>query len=130
MPSSNLARKLPDEPIVIVSFAEFDPDPLRSESLDLQIAAFLDTVSTPVFLVLDMTGHSQSLDDMVLGFAEAIRGDNPVLKHPNLREIVQVASDMVFERVAEGMDNELFGNIKVRSFDTLEDALAYARATR
>jgi hypothetical protein len=123
-------NKLPDEPILILTLSGSSTDLSDPEQSHNQLHSFLDSISEPVFLILDMSNAQLGLDDLMRGASDAFRGDNPTFKHPNIREVLQVSDDPTLELAAEGMNSAVFGNIKIRLFETLEDALAYARAAR
>jgi hypothetical protein len=122
--------KLPDEPIVIVTVTG-DPDDLSDSERDIsQLRSLFDRISESVFLILDMTNAEVGFDGLLRGASNAYRGDNPTFRHPNIREILHVSDDPGLELAARGMDSEMFGNVKIHLFETLSEALAYARATQ
>ncbi len=123
-------NKLPDEPIVIVTLSGSSAELSDTERDPTQLHSLLSIVSEPVFLILDMSGAQLSLNELMRGASGAFRGDTPTFRHPNIRELIQVSNDPTLEIAAKGLDSEVFGNIKIQLFQTLGEALAYARATR
>lgn len=123
-------KKLPDEPIVIVTLSGSSAELIDSEQLRVELRSTLNAASEPVFLITDLSDSQISFDEILRGSSGAYRGDNPTFKHPNIRQIIEVTNDPTLELVAEGLDSDLFGNVKIRLFKTLKEALAYARATR
>jgi hypothetical protein len=126
MPTS-VTKKLPDEPILIVTLSGYITEWVRSALVGVEMTAILDASSEPLFLILDMSAVEQCYEDIVIGATKAAHGKKPLLKHPNIREILEVTTNSLYETVAESLDNPIFGNIKIRLFQTREDALAYAR---
>ena len=123
-------NKLPDEPIVIFTLSGSAADLSDSERDILQLNSFFDRLSTPVFLILDMSNAQVGLDDLLHGASDVYRGDNPVFKHPNIHEILHISDDPMLEMAAKGLDSETFGNVKIQLFNSLAEALAYARAAQ
>jgi hypothetical protein len=129
MPTSTTV-KLPNEPIVVDTLTGSSAELLRTQSLGAEMIAILNAAPEPLFVIYDVSKAQLSLDDIILGAARTARGDEPLLRHPKIRQLLAVTSDPTLELVAEGMDSEIFGNIGIRVFKTLDDALAYARAAR
>lgn len=129
MPYSRLVytiEKLPDEPIIIQtirsdsSVAEV-PDSMGS------MRQLLEAGETPLFVIYDVSQASFGLQDILSGSNEASRSERPLLKHPNIRETLVVSTSDLVKMAARGMNSPIFGNIALKVFDTLEEALAYCR---
>ena len=126
--SAVTSEKLPNEPIVIMTVTGNVADLSKAEQDRQQLNSLLDAVSEPVFFVLDLSNIQINVADLSQGASAAYLGDNPTLKHPNIREILHVSENLALEFAAEGLDSETFGHVKVRRFASLDEALAYARA--
>ncbi len=127
---------LPDEPIILSGlYKEFSvvADQPRS---DAETRQTLDQVSEPVYLIIDLTEISFSLDELVVGSNFAARGQHitdtrgqsPLWKHPNIKELIFVTDKRLIKLAVMGLDSLAFGNIQAKAFETQEEALAYARA--
>ncbi len=129
MPYSRLVytiEKLPDEPIIIQT--------IRSDSSVAEVPDSMSTMrelleaeSTPLFVIYDVSQASFGLQDILSGSNEASRSEKPLLKHPNIRETLVVSTSDLVRMAARGMNSPIFGNVALRVFDTLEEALAYCR---
>lgn len=128
--SAATVKKLPDEPIVIVSVSGSVADLSDSERDHAQMSSVLNAVSKPVFFIFDMSSAQIDVDNVLLGSRDAYFGAGATLKHPNIREVLLVSNNPLLELASKGLDSELFGNIKVQRFQTLDEALGYARAAR
>ncbi len=56
------------------------------------------------------------------------RDETSSWRHPNLRQVLLVTQDNLTRIAAKGMNSELFGNMNIAVFTTLDDALAHARS--
>ncbi|MCA9913994.1 MAG: hypothetical protein KC496_11620 [Anaerolineae bacterium] len=88
-----------------------------------QVRAALDEHSQPTTLIFEVRDASLTSKDLLV----ATDGDSQdLLRHPNIRETIVVTEDMLVQIAAKGVNSFSFGYIKVRTFPTLEAALAYA----
>jgi hypothetical protein len=125
-----IREKLPDEPIVVVTIqGGYDVTTEAAQSIKDGIA-FLDSLDEPVLYITDFSSAEFGLTEMILGSNLAARGENPIFRHPKVREIIYVTQSDLSKLAARGMDSEAFGNLKISVYGTLEEALAYARASR
>lgn len=90
-----------------------------------EATATLDTMSQPVYYILDLTDINLSFSDIVLSANLATRGDQPAFHHPNVIEMLVVTRDATLRMAALGLQHPVFGNAKMKVFDTYEDALAH-----
>ena len=121
------SQKLPDEPIVVMTILGSSAESGDPEQGGRQLYSILDRVSEPVFLILDVSKAEIDLDEILHGASSAYRGSNPIFRHPNIRQILQVSDNPAFEMAARGLNSESFGSVKVELFHTLKEALEYAR---
>lgn len=119
--------KLPGEPIVILTLSGSSSELKDREQERAKFVSIIETVSEPVFLILDMSDADLSFDEIAEGASGAYRGDNPLFKLLNIRQILQVSTDPALELAAKGMNTEIFGNVEVKQFETLDEALVHAR---
>jgi hypothetical protein len=127
MPLTYSVEKLQDEPIVIVKLLEIDQLQTSMPTSGTEVIAILDAVSEPVFLILDFGDIKISLDTIISSTNRTVRVDK-FLTHPNVHEILDVTTNAMLRLAAKGLASKAFGNVKTRIFDTVADALAYARA--
>ena len=127
MPQTVSVDKLQNEPIVIVHLREANQSQSSSrQEFTAEIGAVLDAASEPVFLIFDIGDIRAVFGDITSGTREATRGSN-FLAHPNVREILTVTTNRVFRLATMGLRGRAFGKLKVQIFETVEEALEYAR---
>lgn len=84
-----------------------------------QVGNILDGTKTPHSFIIDATKLKMKFGDMV------IRGENPIVKHPNVKELVVVTASDLIELVSEAYGQLQYDSLNVRVFDSLEDALVH-----
>jgi hypothetical protein len=119
---------LPGEPIMLVTLFEdfnFATDLPHSTGATFKL---LESVNEPVFLIDDLQRVDIALDDLTTAASITSRGDNPLYHHPKIREVLFVTSYETTRMAIRGLTTDTFGNVRARLFDTLGEALAYARS--
>ena len=126
--SHYLIEKLPGEPIVVgTTFDSWEP------IADIPVWAedaynFLDTMTEPVTYVANLIpSGSWSIDELVRAASGVARGAKPILHHPKLKETLIVTEQRLVTMSALGLQSNVFGNVRVKAFTSLEEALTYAR---
>ncbi len=119
---------LPGEPLVVCQgFSEYswkaDFVPMADE-----VAALLNELDQPVFLIIDMTAMAADLADVIFSTNYAARSTNQFLHHPNMREFLAITTNKLISMAVQGMNTPTFGNVPVQIFSTLDDAMRYARS--
>lgn len=119
-------EKVPDAPIVILVY--------ESRQAMIEIVRVIDRLMTtldaqpePVFMVLDIRGLVFAIDDMSAAASAIARRQGTLLRHPNVQEVLMVSSSAQTRLAAQGLRTAVFGSVKIRSFDTAEQALEYCR---
>lgn len=129
MPYSRLVytiEKLPDEPIIIQTIRSDSSVGEAPDSMNT-MRELLEAGDTPLFVIYDVSQASFGMQDIVSGSNEASRSERPLLKHPNIRETLVVSTSELVKLAARGMNSPIFGNIALKVFGTLEEALTYCR---
>lgn len=125
---SNTVQKLPNESIVI---DKMSADYCLSAELPVGISKlfeFADGLIDPVFWIVDASEIQEiTIEDILTGTELLIKGKKPFYRHPKIREVLYVSTSRLIRMAAAGLKNDLFGNLKISVFDTLEAALEYAR---
>lgn len=121
---------LPDEPIILVVWHEdfvltVDLIPAIKEMHQL-----LDSVTEPYYMISDSTRPTIRFDDLLVGAYYAVKGPNPIFKHPNFAGITLISHQKFAEIMAKGMKTATFGYMDVPVVHTMEEALAVARNRR
>ncbi len=121
-------KKIFGEPIIVAAIHE-DYVPRRDiAQSDAEAITLLDTCTAPVFLIIDVRSFKQiTMDDIFLAVKHSSYGDDSLYRHPMLREVIFISTNPAVKTATEGLSHAAFGEIKARTVDTLEAALAYAR---
>lgn len=122
--------KYPNEPIIVQTF---NPD----YNLYTEIAlsnkesseALENSPESGVYLI-DVFNFPITFEEIVKGANIVARGERPLWHHPKLKQVILVTSDALLRLAAEGMSAKVFGGLQVPVFETLEQALAYARSNQ
>lgn len=120
-------RKLPDEPIVIVSgdlpVARAIP---MLVSIHRQITRILDTVDGPLYRITDMRAVDDvSMSDILIWLDELRSRSEPGSIHDPRIHTLLVSTHPILQIGVRKIQTELALNVPL--FHTLEDALAFAR---
>lgn len=92
-----------------------------------RVGAILEEQPEPVFHITDFRESEIPLDELMIGANEVARGDVSLFSHPNICENIFVTGSDYMAHVARGLDSEVFGNIPVSVFATLDEALDHVR---
>jgi len=123
-------KKLPDEPIVLVTLPKgYDLKANLSQSIPGYLR-LLETFDTPVFWIVDASAVDMKVDELMIGATLVARGEHPLYHHPKIRQVIYVTSSELMKAAAAGMQDEVFGQVNIKLFDNVQDALSYARSSR
>ncbi len=119
---------LPDEPILLFT-ATADYSPARDLPIsNPQVFAMMESVTAPIFYIVDARQISVSIMDIVQVVAAAVRGKMATFSHPNVRTVVMITSNRTIKMAASGVgakDHQKEAHIHIVS--TMEEALDYCR---
>lgn len=120
-------QQLGSQPIVVLTVdAEYNVQrDMPNSRADL--VEVLNTVSEPVFYILDLRNLSLSFNDVLMGAALGTRGEEASWRHPKLRDLLWVSHADVIKAAAEGLKSDEFGNVNIKLFTSTEEAVAYAQ---
>jgi hypothetical protein len=123
-------KKLDNEPVVIVTLPkEYN---LAAE-LPVQLPKYigmLDAATEPVYWIVDARSSSLKVDEIIVGASLVARGAHPLYHHRNIRQVIYVTSSQIMKLGIEGLKDETFGNVNIRIFDDLDEALKYTRQNK
>ena len=100
----------------------------EGEAQFAQIAAILNQQTEPVFYIVDVRELDITFDETLALINRVARGEDSLLRHPNIKEIIYVISNSFQRAVAEGLDSEWFGNLKVKLVYSLDEGLDHIRS--
>ena len=121
-------EQLPGEPIIVLTLDRaynFVTDFPKSYA---QVYALLECAAEPVFYITDVTNASFDLDTIILAANKTSGEKSGTFRHPKIKGVILVTTDDALHLAAQGLTSEIYGNVPARAFDTLDEALAYARA--
>lgn len=122
-------EKLPEEPIVLVTLSEGWEIRADMEEFLGALHTVLESCQSPVYCIVDVIKtRNPSLDDLIWGANAGTRGASAIVRHRNLREFLTVSQSSLLTLAAKGVRSDVFGNVPISVYPTLEEALAYARA--
>ncbi len=121
-------KKLPGEPIVIQTMS---PDYKLVNELPPalpKLLAFLDALEEPVFWLLDISAVAViTVEDLLTGTELVARGEHALYRHPKIKYVVYISTKSMIKMAVDGMAKEAFGKFPISVFDTLDEALVFAR---
>lgn len=124
MNDHNQTYTLMDTPPVLLGTIQTDysitKDWAPGEAVVRQI---LDAQEEPLFYIADVRKLKLSLDDVIAGANVGSRGQDPIWHHPKIRGVYFISNLKIVELAAKGVNHPIFGNTKVKVFDTVEKAL-------
>ncbi len=120
---------LPGEPVIILAFYKnYDMRTELSAAID-EGTRLLDAADGPVFYITDMTEELPfNIQDLISVTSSITRTGNAILHHPNMGEYLLVTRNPAMKVAMKGLNSPAFGNVPARAFDTVDEALAYARS--
>jgi hypothetical protein len=122
-------EKLPNEPIIsLVYEGRFTTEDLRyTEQESIKFAADLEK---PVFRVSDARQMQVSFPDLVVLLFDAAKArHNPgSLADPNFEDLIVVPPDGLVAFGTKSLGQEQYGRLNIQVFESVEEAMAHARA--
>lgn len=121
---------LPNEPIIIHTV-----DSTWNMERDLprvlqHLQNTLDAAAEPCYYIAHIVEEPKlGLQEIMQAASRTARGANALLHHRNFKAYLMVSDSKLIRLVAKGLNSEAFGAVPVHLFDTLDDALAYARSS-
>lgn len=117
-----------DQPIVVTYISKEYKITEDMPKSDAEVRAILEKAGEPLFDIVEASALTVSLDDVILSSNKGARGEQPIWHHPKVREMIFIHPSALVKLAARGMNTAIFGNLNVKVFKTLEDALAYVRS--
>ncbi len=123
-------KVLPDLPAILGTWHDGFKFAEHGEQFSIEASALLDAQTSPVYYILDFSRlENPTMDGLVLAANRGARGAKPNLHHAMNRGTLIIIEGSPFSRLAaKGMNSNIFGNVKIRLFESLDEALDYVRA--
>ena len=93
-----------------------------------EIEVILDAQSAPIYLVHEFQDTKLSLSDIISGASMASRGEASVFHHDMVTQVIFVTQSRTLQLAAKGLNTVSFGNVDVKVFETLDEALDFIRS--
>lgn len=88
----------------------------------------LSAQQEPVFYILDLSRlRTISMEGVMKSAEAASQSPNSNLRHPMNRCNIMVSKESIIQLAAKGMSSPKFGNIEIKLFETLDEALEYVK---
>lgn len=122
-------KKLPGEPIIVNVFtSQLRVGEHLGKSVK-EIIALLEEAGEPCYLITDVREVAKmSLDDVIAGSNFVTRESGALLQHRLIKAFLLVTTSKLYEMVGKGLRHDIFGNVNVHIFASVEEALTYARS--
>jgi hypothetical protein len=91
------------------------------------VTELLDSAEQPVYYILDLTDVPFDMTTIIQGAANTSRDTQGTFHHPNVRAVLLISPHEVIHFAAQGLREEVYGQVTAQTFYTLDDALAYMR---
>ncbi len=117
---------LPDHPIIVFQPSERFKLKEALPVMIEQATTVLNSQSLPTFYIADMRKARINIDDLLLSMTKVVFGNQPFLRHPNIREILLITHNPLIRKVAGGLASGMYGDVALQIFSSYESALAYA----
>lgn len=86
---------------------------------------WLDRLDHRVYYIINLGNTRLDLGNLMNSAEFAARGSAAPLHHPNIIEAMVVTTDPLIVMAAKSVNSYLFGNLHLRIFSTLDQALSY-----
>jgi len=120
-------EKLPGEPIIIQTYVGSYNVVKESQSAIGAVRALLDHNEEPMYLIIDANQISIDFADIVSAASMTTDEMNVLFRDPRIRETIVISNSTLIQLSAKGGNTATFGNVELKVFDSLVQALAYAR---
>jgi len=101
-----------------------DEIPVMIEAVNSRV----EQIDHPVYYVTDVSDVRLSLGDIMQAVQLAAQGFKPLLHNPHIVETLIVTTDAMTLMAARSINSYVFGNVKLKTFTTLDEALSYIDA--
>lgn len=104
--------------------ADFDPE-ADTPAITREQLKMLNAARGPMVVITDTRAVTLTFDDILYLASNAVPEE--LNHHPRLSRIILVTTSEIVAKSAEGLDNEVFGYVKLDIVASREEALACAR---
>ncbi len=92
-----------------------------------KVTQLLQGATRPLYYITDLTNAKVDMDLIMQGAGKTSLESGGTFHHPMVKEVLLVSPSDVVHFAAEGLQHDVYGNVRVRTFYTVDEALDYAR---
>lgn len=93
-----------------------------------ELTPILDALPTSVYMVNLFIDLKLSFNDIMTGASMATRGKTSVFHHANVKQVIFITQDRTLSLAAKGLNSVSFGNVDIKVFKTLDEAMDFIRS--
>jgi hypothetical protein len=120
-------ERFPNEPIAICTFKQpYDPK-ADAQGAAEELIKMLASIQGDVYYIADLRNINVSFSDLAVGLAQAFKTPGSPYANPRLKTFTVGSGELVRIGVETTARSQAYGNVQVRLFTSLEDALEQVR---
>ena len=125
--STYIVEKLPGERIVVSRASEGFDIKRDMSAMHADLRQLLDTFDGPGFYIADTLNTPMDFDDL-MSASTTLMDKTSASLHPNVKETLLLIESEMLKLAAQGFGSDAFGNVPMKVFSSMDEALDYARA--
>jgi hypothetical protein len=119
---------LQDPPVLVSSWDSSFEFTQEIRAYSDEIKTILDARTEPLYYVMDFREwKDMSLENMMKAAEVGARSGNSNLHHPMTKGVLFITGSRLMEMAARGMKSDIYGNLDIRVFSTVDDALDFVK---
>ena len=119
-----IVDRIANKPLAIIKPPLDTPAEQRMVDVMTTLKNLLGEQRESLFVLIDMRGIPVNFDAMIQNL-NMVRQENHLLAHPMLRELIVISAQQLITRGVKGLDSAVYGNLRLKVFPELEDAVKY-----
>lgn len=120
-------KVLPNEPIIVATFHDGFSIAEHMSQAEAETRAILDQTHKSYYDIIDISGWNITFEQVLQLTNAGALGIDSILRHPQIRRIIIITNNQMVMTAAAGLRSELFGNLDILTFDTMDTALTWCR---
>ncbi|MEL6408656.1 MAG: hypothetical protein AAFR81_30085 [Chloroflexota bacterium] len=120
-------KKFDNEPILMITIHEDYNVATDQVKSDADVRPYFENTEEDLYHIINIIDLNISLDDIVQAANAGTRKEEALWKHPKHAMLILITQNPLAKVAAKGLGSSVFGSVKVRTFNTTEEALAWIR---
>ena len=121
-------KKHPDLPVIIGTWYEGFKFVRNGADFGEAANALLDEQTEPVFYIIDLSQlKTISIEGVTETANSGAKNQRSSYRHPMRKEMLIISDQRVVKMAVTGAKTATFGNLKVKHYETLDEALDYVK---